>query len=118
VAGEWSKLLYNSYSSPGHVVRMGQGRKVYKVLMGKPKRKRPIARPRLRREDGMRMDLRETDGGVNWIRLARYRDRWRAIVISRSVNIDISRSTNVDISRSMSISRSINIYISRSIIID
>jgi hypothetical protein len=39
---------------------MGQGRKVYKVLVGKPKGKRPLGRPRSRREDGIRMDLRET----------------------------------------------------------
>jgi hypothetical protein len=35
---------------------MGQGRKMYKVLVGKPEGKRP----RRRREDGIRMDLRET----------------------------------------------------------
>jgi hypothetical protein len=35
VTGEWRKLLHNLYSSPGHVARMGQGRKVYKVLVGK-----------------------------------------------------------------------------------
>jgi hypothetical protein len=39
---------------------MGQGRKVYKVLVGKPEGKRPLGRPRRRREDGNRMDLRET----------------------------------------------------------
>jgi hypothetical protein len=74
--GEWRKLLNNLYSSPGHVVHMGQERKVYKVLVGKPEGKRPLGRPRLRREDGKRMDLRETGGGVNWILLAWDRDRW------------------------------------------
>jgi hypothetical protein len=44
---------------------MGVGRKVYKVLVGKPERKRPLGRPR---EDGIRMDLREIGlGGVDWI---------------------------------------------------
>jgi hypothetical protein len=43
---------------------MGQARKVYKVLVGKPEGKRPLGRPRRRREDGIRMDLRETGGGV------------------------------------------------------
>jgi hypothetical protein len=55
---------------------MGKERKVYKVLMGKPEGKKPLGRPRRRWEDGVRMDL----GGVDWIRLAQDRDRWRAVV--------------------------------------
>jgi hypothetical protein len=63
----------------GHVARMGEERKVYKVLVGKPEGKRPLGRPRRRWEDGIRMDLREIGlGGVDWIRLAQDRDRWRA----------------------------------------
>jgi hypothetical protein len=76
VTGEWRKLhneeLHNLYSSPdiirqvksrrmrwaGHVARMGEERKVYKVLMGKPEGKRPLGRPRRRWEDRIRMDLR------------------------------------------------------------
>jgi hypothetical protein len=55
----------------GHVARMGEEIKVYKVLVGKPEVKRPLGRPRRRWEDGIRMDLRETGlGGVDWIRLA------------------------------------------------
>jgi hypothetical protein len=42
----------------GHVARMGEDRKVYKVLVEKPKG-RPLGRPRRRWEDGIRMDLRE-----------------------------------------------------------
>jgi hypothetical protein len=99
VTGEWRKLhneeLHNLYSSPdiirqvklrrmrwaGHVARMGEERKVYKVLVGKPEGKRPLGRPRRRWEDGIRMDLRETGlGGVDWIRLSQDRDRWRAVV--------------------------------------
>jgi hypothetical protein len=76
VMGEWRKLLHNLYSSQGHVACMGQGRKAYKVLVVKPEGKRPLGRPRHRREDGIRMDLRQTGGGVNWIRLAQDRDRW------------------------------------------
>jgi hypothetical protein len=38
---------------------MGMVRKVYSGLVGKPKGKRPLGRPRLRCEDGIRMDLRE-----------------------------------------------------------
>jgi hypothetical protein len=44
---------------------MREGRNVYRVLVGKLKGKRPLERPRLRWEDGIKMDLRETDwGGV------------------------------------------------------
>jgi hypothetical protein len=60
VMGEWKKLLHNLYSFPGHVTCMEQGEKVYKVLAGKPEGKRPLGRWRRRREDGIRMDLRET----------------------------------------------------------
>jgi hypothetical protein len=50
----------------GHVARVGEERKVYKVLVGKPEGKRPLGIPRRRWEDGIRMDLRETGLGV-WI---------------------------------------------------
>jgi hypothetical protein len=60
---------------------MGEERKVYKVLVGKPEGKRPLGRPRRRWEDGVRMDLMEIGlGGVDWIRLVQDRDRWRAVV--------------------------------------
>jgi hypothetical protein len=45
---------------------MGEERKVYKVLVGKPEGKRPLGRPRRRWEDGIGMDLREIVLGV-WI---------------------------------------------------
>jgi hypothetical protein len=63
VMGEQRKLLHNFYSSLGHVACTGQGIKVYKVLLGEPERKRSLGRPGHRREDGIRMDLRETGGG-------------------------------------------------------
>jgi hypothetical protein len=60
---------------------MGEGRNVYRVLVGKPEGKRLLGRPRRRWEDGIKMDLREIGwGGVEWIHLAQYRDRWRAVV--------------------------------------
>jgi hypothetical protein len=59
---------------------MGEERKVYKVLVGKPEGKRPLGRPRRRWEDGIRMDLREIGLGVDRIRLSQGRDRWRAVV--------------------------------------
>jgi hypothetical protein len=60
---------------------MGEERKVYRVLMGKPEGKGPLGWPRRRWEDGIRMDLREIGwGSVDWIQLAQDRDRWRALV--------------------------------------
>jgi hypothetical protein len=50
---------------------MGERRRVYRILMGKPKGKRPLERPRRRWEDGIKIDLREiVSGGVEWIHLA------------------------------------------------
>jgi hypothetical protein len=82
--GSWIRLhnyeLRSLYSSPnivrvitsrrmrwaGHVARMGKGRDVYRVLVGRPEGKRPLGRPRRRWEDNINMDLRETGiDGVN-----------------------------------------------------
>jgi hypothetical protein len=52
---------------------MGEDREVYKVLVGKPEVKRPLARPRRRWKDAIRMDLRETGWEVDWIRLGQDR---------------------------------------------
>jgi len=55
----------------GHVARMGQGKGVYRVLVGRPESKKPLGRPRLRWEDDIKMDLREIGiDGTNWIQLA------------------------------------------------
>jgi hypothetical protein len=43
---------------------MGEEREVYRVLVGKPKGKRPLGRPRRRREDGFRIDRRDFVGRV------------------------------------------------------
>jgi hypothetical protein len=59
----------------------GKGRDVYRVLVGRPEGKRSLERPRRRREDNIKMDLREIGiDGANWIRLARNRVQWRAFV--------------------------------------
>jgi len=60
---------------------MGERRVVYRVLVGKPERKRPLGRPRHRWEDNIKMGLQEVGcGGMDWIELAQDRDRWRALV--------------------------------------
>ena len=91
VTGEWRKLhneeLKGLYSSPnivrviksrrmrwaGHVARMGEGRGVYRVLVGKPEGKRPLGTPRRRWEDNIRMDLQEVGvgywTGLGWLRI-------------------------------------------------
>jgi hypothetical protein len=53
-----------------HVVHMGDGRGVYRVLVGRPEGKRPLGRPRSRREDNIKMYLREIwIDEANWIQL-------------------------------------------------
>jgi hypothetical protein len=67
----------------GHVVRLEEGRGVYRVLVGKPEGKSPLWRPSRRWEDNIRMDLQEVECGVylvDWIGLAQNRDSWRALV--------------------------------------
>jgi len=60
---------------------MDEGRGVYRVLVWKPKRRRPLGRPRHRWEDNIKVDLQEVGyGGMDWIDLAQDRDRWRALV--------------------------------------
>jgi len=50
-------------------------------LVGKPKGKRLLGRPRHRWEDNIRMDLREIVWeGVNWIYLSQDRDQWQALL--------------------------------------
>jgi hypothetical protein len=99
VTGEWRKLhneeLNDLYSSPniirvikarrmrwaGHIPRMGEGRVVYRVLVGKPEGKRPLGRPKRRWEVNTKMNLKEVGcGSMEWIDLAQDTDRWRAFV--------------------------------------
>jgi hypothetical protein len=63
------------------VVCMGEGRGMYRVLVGKPKEKKPMGRTRHRWENNIKMDLQAVGcGGMDWIDLAQDRDRWRTIV--------------------------------------
>ena len=91
VTGEWRKLhneeLSDLYSLPnivqvvksrimrwaGHVARMGEGRGMHRVLVGKPEGKRPLGRPRRRWEDNIKMDVQKWEGlvgtGWSWFRI-------------------------------------------------
>jgi len=65
----------------GHVAHMGEGRGMYRVLVGEPEGRRPLQRPRRRWEDNIKMDLQEVGcGGMGWIELAQDRDRSWALV--------------------------------------
>jgi hypothetical protein len=55
----------------GHVAHMGQRRGLYRVLVGKRERQRPLGRPGHRWEDNIKVNLQEVDcGGMDWIELA------------------------------------------------
>jgi hypothetical protein len=64
----------------GECSAYGGEESVYRVLVGKPNGKRPLGRPRRRWEYNIKKDLKEWSGGLDWIYLAPYRDRWRSLV--------------------------------------
>jgi hypothetical protein len=65
----------------GHVAHVGEGRGVYRVLVGRPEGKRPLGRPRCRWKDNIKLYLREIGiNEANWIRLVQDRAQWRAFV--------------------------------------
>ena len=99
VTGECRRLhneeLNDLYSSPnilrviksrrmrwvGHVVRMGEERYVYRVLVVKPEGKGPLGKPRRRWVDNIRMDLQEVGCAyMDWIGLAQDRESWLTLV--------------------------------------
>ena len=60
---------------------MGEKRGVCRVLVGGPKRKRMLGRPKRRWEDNITMDLQGMGcGGMDWLEMAQHRDRRRALV--------------------------------------
>jgi hypothetical protein len=99
VTGSWRRLhneeLHNLYTSPfiirlirfrrtrwvGQVARMGEMRNVHRILVCKLEWRRPLGRPTCKREDDIKMNLREIGWeGVNWIHLFQDRGQWRVPV--------------------------------------
>ena len=77
------------------MARMGEGRAVYRVLVGKPEGKRPLGRPRLRWENYIKMNLQEVGGGGgDWMELAQDRDRWWALV-SMVMNLRVPKMRGI-----------------------
>jgi len=76
----------------GHVARMGEERRVYRVLVGKPEGRIPLGRPRRRWVDNMRLDLQVVGCRyIDWIGLAQDRDSWRTLV-SAVMNLRVPRN--------------------------
>ena len=77
------------------MARIGVRRGVYRVLVGKPEGKRPLGRPRRRREDNIKMDLQKVGGSCgDWMELAQDRDRWRALV-STVMNLRVPKMRGI-----------------------
>jgi hypothetical protein len=65
----------------GHVARMGQMRNTYRILVGKPKGKTLLGRPRSRWWDNIGIHVTETRWeGLDWMHLAHDRNQWQAVV--------------------------------------
>jgi hypothetical protein len=94
VIGEWRRLhneeLSDLYSLAnivcvvksrkmrwaGHMARIGEGRGVHRVLVGKPEGNRPLGRHRCRWEDNIKMELQEVGTGWSWIRIGTGGGHW------------------------------------------
>jgi hypothetical protein len=76
---------------------MGEGRGVYRVLVGKPEGNIPLRIPRRRWEDNIRMDLQEVGCGCeDWIGLAQDSDRWRTLKCGEELSGSIKRGEFLD----------------------
>jgi hypothetical protein len=75
----------------GHVACVGEERGVHRILVGRPKGKRPLERPRCRWVDNIKMVLRETGiDEAKWIQLAQDRFKWWAFV-NTVMNLPVPR---------------------------
>ena len=77
------------------MARLGDGRGVYRVLVGKSEGKRPLEKPRRRWEDNIKRDLQKVGGGCgDWMELAQDRDMWRALV-STVMNLRVPKMRGI-----------------------
>ena len=77
------------------MARMGEGRGVHRILVGKPEGRRPMGRPRRRWEDNIKMDLQEVGGTCgDWMELAQDRDRSQALV-STVMNLRVPKMRGI-----------------------
>ena len=77
------------------MARMGEGRGVHRVLVGRPEGKRPLGWPRRRWGDNIKMVLEEVGGGCeDSMELAQDRDRWRALV-STVMNLRVPKMQGI-----------------------
>jgi len=73
----------------------GEGRGVYRFLVGKPEGKRQMGRTRRRWKDNIKMDLQEVGGSCgDWMELVQDRDRWRALV-STVMNLRVPKMREI-----------------------
>ena len=64
-----------------HVARMQESRRAFKMLTGKPTGKKPLERPRSRREDNITMNLKEISINMrNLVDSTQDKDNWRVFV--------------------------------------
>jgi hypothetical protein len=71
----------------------GEDEKCVQILVGKPEGKRPLGRPKRRRDDNIEMDLKEIGlNDVNWIHVAQDRGQWRALV-NTVMNLRVPQKT-------------------------
>ena len=77
------------------MARMGEGRGVHRVLVGKHEGKRPLGRPRHRWVDNIKMDLQEVGGGFgHWMKLAQDRERsW--VLVSTVMNLRVPKMRGI-----------------------
>jgi hypothetical protein len=105
----------------GHVARMEDKRNAYRILVGKPERKRTIGRPTHRWVDNIKIDFKEIGwDGMDWINLVQDRDQWRTLVnavmnlrIPKNAGKFLSSCTICSFSRRAQLRKKVSKYVSK-----